>query len=63
MTSEQLQNLCNEFGMKMIDFRNRIIYFDYVVGNYYFDIDCESYKITFMGSTVNTKNYKLLGKK
>lgn len=57
MTEEQLKNLCDEFGMEMIDERNRIIYCDCVVGNYYFDIDC-SYKISFIGSCVNTKNYK-----
>jgi len=58
MTKEQLKNLCAEFGMEMIDYRNRIIYYDCVVGNYYFDIDCVSYKISFIGSCVNTKNYR-----
>jgi len=58
MTKEQVQNLCTEVGMKMIDFRNRIIYHNYVVGNYYYDIDCISYKISFIGSCVNTKSYE-----
>ena len=57
MTKEQLQNLCAEVGMKMSDYRNRIIYCNYIVGNYYFDADCVSYKISFMGSFVNTKYY------
>lgn len=56
MTEGQLKNLCKEFGMEMIDYRNRIMYLNYVVGNYYFDIDC--YKIEFIGSCVNTRNYK-----
>ena len=58
MTKEQLQNLCGEFGMQMIAYRNRIIYSGCVVGNYYYDIDCISYKIAFIGSCVNTNNYK-----
>ena len=58
MTIEQLKNLCAEFGMKMIAYRNRIIYCDCVVGNYYFDKDFVSYKISFIGSCVNTNNYK-----
>jgi hypothetical protein len=58
MTRDQVQNLCAELGMKIIDFRNRIIYRNYVVGNYYYDIDCVSYKISFIGSCVNTKNYE-----
>ena len=58
MTREQVVNLCAELGMKMIDFRNRIIYRNYVVGNYYYDIDLVSYKISFIGSYVNTNNYK-----
>jgi hypothetical protein len=57
MTEGQVKNLCKEFGMEMIDdYRNRIMYLNYVVGNYYFDIDC--YKIAFIGSCVNTRNYK-----
>lgn len=56
MTEGQLKNLCKEFCMEMIDYRNRIMYLNYVVGNYYFDIDC--YKIEFIGSCVNTRNYK-----
>ena len=56
MTEGQVKNLCKEFGMEMIANRNRIIYLNYVVGNYYFDIDC--YKISFIGSCVNTNNYE-----
>lgn len=63
MTKEQLKNLCAEFGMQIIDYRNRIIYCGYVVGNYYFDIiDGKSYKISFIGSCVNTNNYKIARK-
>ena len=58
MTEKQLKNLCAKFGMEMIDYCNRIIYRDYIVGNYYLDKDCVSYKISFMGSCVNTKNYE-----
>lgn len=58
MTRDQVQNLCAEFGMKMIAFRNRIIYCNYVVGNYYFDVDFTSFKISFIGSCVNTKSYE-----
>ena len=57
MTKEQLKNLCAELGMEMIDYRNRIIYSGCVVGNYYFDIDC-TYRISFLCSYVNTKNYE-----
>lgn len=56
MTEEQLKNLCAEFGMEMIDERNRIIYCDCVVGNYYFDVDC-TYIIAFIGY-IRTKNYE-----
>lgn len=56
MTEGQVKNLCKEFGMEMTDYRSRITYLNYVVGNYYFDID--SYKIAFIGSCVNTRNYK-----
>ena len=56
MTEGQVKNLCKEFGMEMIANRNRIIYLNYVVGNYYFDIYC--YKISFIGSCVNTNNYE-----
>ena len=58
MTFEELKNLCAEFGMEMIAYRNRIIYCNYVVGNYYFDRDCISYEISFIDSCVNTKNYE-----
>ena len=58
MTRDQVQNLCAELGMQMIAYRNRIIYCNYVVGNYYFDKDYISYKISFIGSCVNTKSYE-----
>ena len=37
MTEGQVKNLCKEFGMEMTDYRSRITYLNYVVGNYYFD--------------------------
>ena len=58
MTIEEIKNLCAELGMQIIAYRNRIIYCNYVVGNYYFDKDYISYKISFIGSCVNTKSYE-----
>lgn len=61
MTKEQVQNLCAELGMQMIAYRHRIIYCNYVVGNYYYDIyesDYNSFRISFIGSCMNTKNYE-----
>ena len=58
MTIEEIKNLCAELGMQIIAYRNRIIYHNYVVGNYYFDKDYISYKISFIGSCVNTRSYE-----
>ena len=58
MTREQVENLCAELGMQMVGFRNRIIYRNYVVGNYYFDKDFTTYKLDFIGSCIRTNNYE-----
>lgn len=58
MTENELNKLCKEFNMIKNDYRNRLLYKDYVVGNYYLDFtkDKKSYKIAF--SSVNTFYYE-----
>lgn len=58
MTRKQIKNLCSEFGMEMNAFPRRIYYSDYVVGSFYPDKDCGSYKMSFIGSCVKTDNYE-----
>lgn len=58
MTRKQVKNLCAEFGMEMVAFPRRLYYRDYVVGSYYPDKDCGSYKMSVIGSCVKTDNYE-----
>ncbi len=58
MTRKQIKNLCSEFGMEMNALPRRIYYYDYVIGSYYPDKDCGSYRISVIGSCVKTDNYE-----
>lgn len=60
MTENELNKLCKEFNMIKNDYRNRLLYKDYVVGNYYFDFSKgkETYRIAFLESSVNTSYYE-----
>lgn len=59
MTKNELNKLCKEFNLIKNDYRNRLLYKDYVVGNYYLDVskDKETYRIAFIASSVNAIRY------
>ena len=60
MTENELNKLCEEFNMIKIDFRNRLLYKNCVVGNYYFDAyeGNGEYRISFLVSSVCTYYYR-----
>lgn len=59
MTEKTIHKLCAEFGIQMIDFRNRLIYKGYVIGNYYFSPNPNKtdYVIELWGTNIRTTNY------
>ena len=59
MTEKTIHKLCAEFGIQMIDFRNRLIYKDYAIGNYYFgpNPNKTDYVIEIWGTNIRTTNY------
>lgn len=59
MTEKAIHKLCAEFGIQMIDFRNRLIYKGYVIGNYYFgpNPNKNDYVVELWGTTIRTTNY------
>lgn len=59
MTEKTIHKLCAEFGIQMIDFRNRLIYKGYVIGNYYFgpNPNKTDYVIDIWGTNIRTTNY------
>ena len=59
MTEKTIHKLCAEFGIQMIDFRNRLIYKGYVIGNYYFgqNPNKTDYVIEIWGTNIRTTNY------
>ena len=59
MTEKTIHKLCAEFGIQMIDFRNRLIYKGYAIGNYYFgpNPNKTDYVIEIWGTNIRTTNY------
>ena len=59
MTEKTIHKLCAEFGIQMIDFRNRLIYKGYVIGNYYFSPNPNKtdYVIDIWGTNIRTTKY------
>ena len=58
MTEKTIHKLCAEFGIQMSDFRNRLIYKGYVIGNYYFgpNPNRTDYKIDIWNTAIRTTN-------
>lgn len=57
MTYCELDKLVKEFNLEKSDFRNRLIYSGYTIGNYY-DFTEDVVKIDFLQSYTNTQYVK-----
>lgn len=57
MTENEINKLCNELGLVMTSWCDRILYEGYIVGNYYYIEKKSEYKIEFLCSNIHTFNY------